>query len=123
MVAGPGLPQPVVTAYDGGKTVVLLVARSGGIDDRLVRQAVGAVRSDPGVALFVTRARGIARYSRITEGVGVSQVPALVVVSPRKAGVGTPKATVSYGFQNTASVVQAVRDAVYKGRVVGYSPG
>jgi hypothetical protein len=37
-------------------------------------------------------------------------------VRPRSKGVSMPEAQVSYGFRNSQSVVQAVHDALYKGR-------
>ncbi len=122
LVPGPGLPRPVVRAWHGGDTIVLLIARGGGVDDRLVRQSVDAL-SNPGTAVFVTRANGIARYSRITQGVGVSQVPALVIVRPRRLSGSVPQAQVSYGFRNSQAVVQAVHDALYSGKDnLPYSP-
>ncbi len=123
LVPGPGLPQKVMVDYSDGKTIVLLVVRAGGIDDRLVKGAVERLKADPRLAVFVTRAEGIARYSRITQGVGVSQVPALVVVSPRGVSGDAPKASVRYGFRSPQSILQAVRDAAYNGRDVGYDPG
>jgi hypothetical protein len=123
LVPGPGLPQRVMVDYSHGRTIVLLVVRPGGIDDRLVSQATRQLSGDKRVALYVTPANHIARYSRITEGVGVSQVPALVVVSPRNVSGGAPKGTVSYGFRGSESVKQAVRDAEYNGPSVGYDPG
>jgi hypothetical protein len=122
LVPGPGLPRPVVAAWHRGDTIVLLIVRKGGVDDRLVRQSVEAL-SDPGTAVFVTRAKGIARYSRITQGVGVSQVPALVVVRPRRLSGSVPQAQLSYGFRNSQAVVQAVHDALYSGKDnLPYSP-
>lgn len=121
--SGPGLPASVLADYNDGKTIVLLIVRAGGIDDRMVKGAVETLRGDSKLAVYVTRASGIARYSRITQGVGVSQVPALVVVSPRSVGGGSPAASVEYGFRAPESVVQAVRDAAYKGHDVGYDPG
>ncbi len=120
---GPGLPGEVVAAHERGQTVVLLVVRAGGIDDRMVRGAVDRLRGDSRLAVFVTRADGIARYSRITQGVGVNQVPALVVISPQRKPGAAPEATVDYGFRSATSVVQAVRDAAYQGRNRGYDPG
>jgi hypothetical protein len=120
--SSPGLPADVLADYKGGKTIVLLIVHPGGIDDRMVKDAVESLRSDPDLAVYVTGAKGIARYSRITQGVGVSRVPALVVVSPRGVG-SSPTATVDYGFRSSESVVQAVRDAAYKGRDIGYDPG
>jgi hypothetical protein len=115
LVPGPGLPRPVVAAWKGGNTVVLLVVRGSGIDDRLVRGSVESLSGEPNVSVFVTRAEGVARYSRITQGVGVNRVPALVVVRPRRNGSAVPEAQVSYGFRNSQSVVQAVHDALYTG--------
>jgi hypothetical protein len=114
LVPGPGLPRPVVAAWKGGNTVVLLVVRGSGIDDRLVRGSVESLSGEPNVSVFVTRAKDVARYSRITQGVGVNRVPALVVVRPRR-NTTVPEAQVNYGFRNSQSVVQAVHDALYTG--------
>jgi hypothetical protein len=114
-VAGPGLPAPVVKAYNADKTVVLFVQRRRGIDDDRLRQSVEQLGGKTGVALFVTNAGHIARYSRITHGVNVDRVPALIVLQPRHLTEGTPKATLSYGFRGPQSVDQAIRDALYKG--------
>lgn len=118
----PPPPRPVVAAWDANKTVVLLFVRDGGIDDRLVTRAVQRINSMPNVATFVVPARRISRYAAITEGVGVERVPALVVMRPKHLDQVTPTASVSYGFQSSASVVQEVVDAGYKGRTVDYHP-
>jgi hypothetical protein len=124
LVPGPGLPRPVITAWKRGDAVVLLVVRQGGIDDRLVRGSVQSLSSEPGTSVFITKASGIARYSRITQGVGVSQAPALVIVRPRRVSGSVPEAQVSYGFRDAQGVVQAVHDAVYSGKDnLPYSPG
>jgi hypothetical protein len=121
--AGPGLPAPVVKAYEDDRTVVLLVQRRRGIDGEKLRENVEALGGRNGVALFVTNAGHIARYSRITEGVDVNRVPALIVLRPRNLTKGTPEATLSYGFRGPESVEQAVRDALYKGpRNLPYHP-
>jgi hypothetical protein len=123
LIPGPGLPRPVVQAWKSGDAIVLLIVRGGGIDDRLVRGSVEQLSGDPGTAVFVARAKQVARYSRITQGVGVTRVPALVVVRPRKESGATPQGQVSYGFRNSQSVVQAVRDALYSGKEnLPYSP-
>jgi len=124
LVAGPGLPADVVEAWEAGDAIVLLIVRGKGIDDKLVSGSVRALSGDPGVSVFVAKAKHIARYSRITQAVGVSQVPALVVVRPRKTSGAVPQAQVSYGFRSAQSVVQAVDDALYEGRDdVPYHPG
>jgi cytoskeletal protein RodZ len=123
LVPGPGLPAPVIKAWNGGDAVVLLVARNRATDDRLVKDSVEAL-SEPGVAVFTARASEVARYSRITQAVGVERVPALVVIRPKKLSGGTPQATVSYGFRDSQSVVQAVHDALYSGKDnLPYNPG
>jgi hypothetical protein len=114
-VAGPGLPAVVVKAYKDGKTVVLLVLRHRGIDDDRLRQDVERLRGKNDLALFVTNAGRVARYSRITHGVNLDRVPALIVLRPRRLTKGTPEATLSYGFRGPQSVDQAIRDALYKG--------
>jgi hypothetical protein len=116
------LPKPVVSAYESGRTVVLLFVDDGGVDDRLVRNATRHLSALPGVTTFVVPAARISRYAAITEGVGVSRVPALVVVRPKRLHQSIPTASVHYGFQNGASIVQAVIDAGYKGPTVDYHP-
>jgi hypothetical protein len=113
-VAGPGLPAPVVKAYAENKVIVLLVVRHEGIDDDAVKASVEQ-QGSADVALFVTNAGHIARYSRIAEGVNVDRVPALIVLQPRNLTHGAPVATVDYGFRGTDSVSQAIQDALYKG--------
>ncbi|HEX5375506.1 MAG TPA: hypothetical protein VFW48_05040 [Solirubrobacterales bacterium] len=115
-------PAAVVDAYESGSTVVLLIVHDGGIDDRLVRDASDRLGSLSGVSTFVVPAAKIARYAAITEGVGVERVPALVVVRPKRLEGSVPTASVSYGFQSGASVVQAVIDAGYEGPTVDYHP-
>jgi hypothetical protein len=114
-VAGPGLPASVVKAYRDDKTVVLLVLRHRGIDDDQLRRNVVRLRGRSDLALFVTNAGHIARYSRITQGVSVDRVPALIVLRPRHLTHGTPTASVSYGVRGPESVDQAIRNALYKG--------
>lgn len=118
----PPLPPEVSSAYEASETVVLLVVRRGGIDDRLVINSVSRLEAIRGLAVFVVPAEQIARYAAITLGARVDRVPALVVLRPRRLSGGTPQATVSYGFQSTQSVVQAVIDASYDGPTETYHP-
>ena len=120
---GPGLPAPAADAIKGGGALVLLVVRESAIDDRMVEDSVEALSSRSGVTVIVVPADKIARYSRITQSLGVNRTPALVVVRPASASK-TPEATVSYGFRDSKSVVQAVDDAVYSGKDnIPYHPG
>lgn len=116
------LPRPVYDAWKAGDTVVLLFVHDGGIDDKLVADATDHLASLPNVATFIVPASKISRYAAITEGVGVSRVPALVVVRPKRLREAIPTASVSYGFQSGESVVQAVIDAGYEGPTVDYHP-
>jgi hypothetical protein len=120
--ASKGLPAPVVKAYEADKAIVLLVVKENGLEDRAVKLWVKALRSHPdvlednhGLAVFVTGAKHISHYSRITLGVDVSRVPALVVVRPKSLSGDVPQATVRYGFRGPDSVLQAVKDALYRG--------
>lgn len=122
--AGAGLPRAVVDAYRDGKAIALLITRKRGIEDKSLRRLRSRIRDAGNVVVFHAYARGIARYSRITGGVDVSRVPALVVVRPRSQSQGgIPVASVGYGFRGPASAKQAVRDALYKGaRDIPYHP-
>jgi hypothetical protein len=120
--SAPSPPRPVLDAWSADKTVVLLFVRDGGIDDHLVKLATEGVAGFPDAAVFVVPASKIARYAAITEGVGVSRVPALVVVTPKNLKKSVPTASVSYGFQSAESVRQAVIDAGYKGPTLDYHP-
>ncbi|MGZ5322038.1 MAG: hypothetical protein ACXWZW_09090 [Solirubrobacterales bacterium] len=121
---GPGLPAPVVRAWEGGDAVVLLVAKDAAVDDRLVHDSVAALSGRAGVKVFVTPASEVARYSRIAQGVGVDRAPALVVIRPKRLSGSVPQATVEYGFRSAQGVEQAVDDALYSGRDnVPYHPG
>jgi hypothetical protein len=122
-VTAPPLPDPVQAAYDGGKTVVLLLVHDGGIDDRLVAKSTRALSSFPDASVFIVPAKQVARYGAITLGVEVEQVPALIVVRPKRLSDGVPQASVSYGFQTPEGIAQAMRDATYDGPEATYYPG
>ena len=114
--AGPGLPKSVVSAHKQGDAVALLIVKRNGIDDRAVRGGFRKVVAMPQVAAFETLAKHVARYARITQGVDLDRVPALVVIRPKsRSGSGPPQATVTYGFNDPAQLVQAARDALYHG--------
>lgn len=115
-------PARVIGAWDSGATVALLFVRDGGIDDRLVRETTESLSGFPGVVTFVVPVREVARYSAITGGVGVDQVPALVVMTPKKLSHGTPTASVHFGFQSRQAIAQALIDAGYEGPTLDYHP-
>ena len=120
--APPPPPHRVSAAYDANEVVVLLFVHDGGIDDAYTAAATSAVAEVPDTALFVVPAAKIADYAALTVGLDVSQVPALVVLRPKRLSHGVPQASVDYGFQTPESVVQAVIDARYKGPEATYHP-
>lgn len=116
------VPKSVLAAWNADKTVVLLFVHDGGIDDKLVASTTRQLTALPEAAVFIVPASQISRYAAITEGVGVNRVPALVVVRPKRLHQTIPSASVDYGFQSGASIVQAVIDAGYKGPTLSYHP-
>lgn len=118
----PAPPRAVVDAFDAGQTVAILFVRDGGIDDRLVNDAVNRLDVIGGVASFVVPSNQLARYVSIAQGVDLNRVPALVVIRPKHLTNGYDPASVHYGFQSAQSVVQAVVDARYQGATLPYHP-
>ncbi len=121
-IPAPPPPKRLATAYEAGKTVVLLVVDKGSIDSAFTTRSSLLLAPFHEVSLFIVPAREIARYAAITVGLDVNRVPALVVMKPKKLSGGTPQATVDYGIQTPQSVVQAVLDANYHGREISYHP-
>ncbi len=122
LLPSKGLPKEVLVAFAKNKTIALLVIDPKGAADRKVESYTKALRSRNDVEVFIVNVRDIADYSRVTAGVSVSRVPALVVIRPRKLTGSVPTATVSYGFRGARSVNQAVDNAVYKGKQVPAYP-
>lgn len=120
--AVPAPPRAVVDAVDAGEIVAILFVRDGGIDDRLVTEAVGKLDAIGGVATFVVPTHQLFRYVSIAQGVDLSRVPALVVIRPENLSHSYDPASVQYGFQSAQSVVQAVVDARYHGGTLPYHP-
>ncbi|HEX6780780.1 MAG TPA: hypothetical protein VF125_01980 [Solirubrobacterales bacterium] len=120
--AAPAPPRAVTEAFDAGRTVAILFVRDGGIDDRLVTEAVRRLDSSGGVATFVVPVHQLVRYVSIAQGVDLSRVPALVVIRPKRLNDGYDPASVHYGFQSAQSIGQAVVDARYHGGTLPYHP-
>ena len=120
---GPGLPADVAQAYRRGNAVVLLIVKEGATDDDLVRDSVGQI-SRSGVSVFVAPAERCGSLLADHPGRGRQPGPGAGRGQARSTGGQVPQATVSYGFRSTASVVQAVDDALYQGPDdVPYHPG
>jgi hypothetical protein len=123
--AGEGLPQSVVSAYEAGDVIALLVVNRKGTEDRRLEAEVeDRLQGRNDTSVFVVEAKDVARYSRIAEGVNLDRVPGLVVVEPRRQVEGDlPGATISYGFRGPESVEQTVLDVLYDGKELPYHPG
>lgn len=121
-VAGPGLPADIVSAYDSGNAVVILIYNPKALDDNLNRSTVGLVKGMENVSIFPVEAKDVATVSRITEGVGVDRTPALIVIKPKSLTEGPPQASINYGFRSVGQVRQQIQDALYKGTNVPYYP-
>jgi hypothetical protein len=121
LLASKGLPQDVLVAYAKNQAIALLVIDPKSHGAGALRKAAES-QSNKDVAVFVVDVKDIAKYSRITSGVDVSQAPAMVAVRPRKLTESVPTATVTYGIRGAASVKQAIQDALYKGGSVPAYP-
>jgi hypothetical protein len=127
--AGKGLPAPLVSAYESGDVIVLLVMQNGGVEDESLERDVEGLESRGDTSVFVTDAKGVSKYSRIAEGVSLDRVPAIIVLHPledktsgSEASLPMPEASIAYGYRGQQSVVQAVNDALYEGNSGAYSP-
>jgi hypothetical protein len=117
-----GLPEDVLVAYARNNAIALLVIDPKAISDESVEKYTQALKSEGGVEVFVVKARDIADYARITQGVAVSRTPSLVVIRPRNRTDDVPVATVSEGFRDAKSVKIALDDALYEGGQVPSFP-
>jgi hypothetical protein len=110
-----GLPKDVLVAYAKNDAIALVVVDPKGISDKSLESYTKRLAKRDDVEVFVVKAKDIADYARITQGVNVSRVPALIVVRPRNLNDDVPVASVSYGFRSPRSVSQALDDQLYDG--------
>jgi hypothetical protein len=91
----------------GQKDVVLLFfSRPGAADDTGAEQAVKKLRGTKGLQIFSPNFENLDDYRPILAGVGVAQVPAIVIVKPGK------KAQLVEGFVDRQSLRQQVEDSL-----------
>jgi hypothetical protein len=130
------LPRRFTDAYEAGNAVALLLVHNGGIDDAYTKMALWEATKVAGIArsegwnhvaplsVIVVPAKRISDYAAVTVGLNVNQVPALIVMRPKKLSHGIPQATVSYGVQSPESILTTLVDASYSGPENGtYHPG
>jgi len=99
-----GIPRRVSRALQR-KRVVVLFFRQPGADDDATAAAVSSLRGRRNVSVFKDGIRRLARYRSIVSGLGISQAPAVVVVSRRR------EAVLLEGFVDRGSLSQQVADA------------
>jgi hypothetical protein len=91
----------------GQKDVVLLFfSRPGAADDTGTEQAVKKLDGTKGLQIFSPNFDNLDAYRPILAGVGVAQVPAIVIVKPGK------KAQLVEGFVDRQSLRQQVEDSL-----------
>lgn len=99
-----GVPRPVGRALARKRVVVLFFAQRGA-DDEFTAEAVKAVRGKKGVSVFRDKIERLAVYRRLTNGLGVAQAPATVVIGPDR------EAQLIEGFVDAGTLRQLVVDA------------
>lgn len=111
--AGDGLPKRVVKLLEDGKGIVLVITQRDGVLDPEIRKAArGLERDRKDVELISVPLEEISDYARITRGIEVSRVPAVVVVAPGQP-LSDLRAVIRQGYVDHESIVQAVDDAEY----------
>jgi hypothetical protein len=90
----------------GEKTLVLFFTRPGAADDTGARSAVRKLHGIDGVKVYSPNFDDLSEYRPVLAGVGVSQVPSIVIVKPGKKAV-----QVVEGYVDAKSLRQQVTDA------------
>jgi hypothetical protein len=98
--------KSVAKALSQNEVVVLFFSRPGAADDTSTRGAVKSLRGIDGVQVFSPNFEDLDEYRPILAGVGVAQVPAIVIAKPGR------KAQLVEGFVDRKSLRQQVEDAV-----------
>ena len=101
-----GLLVSVAKALGQDDVVVLFFSRPGAADDTGARSAVRKLRGTKGVQVFSPRFEDLENYKPILAGVGVSQVPSIVIARPGR------KAQLVEGYVDRQSLRQQVEDAL-----------
>ncbi len=115
LLPSAGLPKAVLVAYARNDAIALLVVDPKAVSDKQVADYSRVLESQDDVTFFEVKAKDIADYARITQGVSVSRTPSLVVIRPRSKTEGAPTAVVSAGFRDRDSIRTALEDALYGG--------
>ena len=96
----------VAKALGQNDVVVLFFSRPGAADDTGARSAIRELRGTDGVQIFSPRFEDLNDYRPVLAGVGVSQVPSIVIAKPGR------KAQIVEGYVDRQSLRQQVEDAL-----------
>ena len=96
----------VAKALGQDDVVLLFFSRPGAADDTGAEQAVKKLDGTKGLQIFSPNFENLDAYRPILAGVGVAQVPAIVIVKPGK------KAQLVEGFVDRQSLRQQVEDSL-----------
>jgi hypothetical protein len=99
---------PAARALADDKVVVLFISRGGAADDTATRAAIESLDEAYGdrVAVFTDGIQKLPAYQPLLAGVGVSQIPSVVIVRPER------RARLLEGYIDEASLRQHVTDAL-----------
>ena len=96
----------VAKALGQDDVVLLFFSRPGAADDTGAEQAVKKLDGIKGLQIFAPSFEDLDDYRPILAGVGVAQVPAIVIVKPGR------KAQLVEGFVDRQSLRQQVEDSL-----------
>lgn len=101
----PDRAEATAKALGQGKVVVFFFTRPGTADDSATAAAVHSLHGMKNVAVFDANLSDIASYRPMLQNVGISEVPAVVIVRPGQ------RAVLFQGFVDAGTLRQNVADA------------
>ncbi len=102
----PSRAEAAAKALGSGKVVVFFFTRPGTPDDAATAAAVHSLKGMKRVAVFDANLDQIAQYRPMIANVGISEVPAVVIVRPGQ------QAVLFQGFVDAGTLKQNVADAL-----------
>ena len=103
-----GVPDRAARALEQGRVIAVLFTLEEGADDSATRSALRSLKTGPGksrVAVFSDSIANVGRYSRLVGGLGISQVPSIVIVDSKR------QARLLEGYVDAGTLRQSVADA------------
>lgn len=103
-----GVPARAARALEQGRVIAVLFTLEEAADDSATRSALRSLKTGPGksrVAVFSDSIANVGRYSRLVGGLGISQVPSIVIVDSER------QARLLEGYVDAGTLRQSVADA------------